>query len=108
VRRAHAPLAPAAPIEPSARAPAVAHRLLLMDSMTISARSSCCWLLLLLQCNTACDTGGDDDCDTSCYFDYKHCLSKAEDDAQRSRCDPELDQCRGICAAQPVDTGERR
>jgi hypothetical protein len=44
----------------------------------------------------------------SCYSDYKHCVSKSEDDTQRSRCAAELDQCRGICAAQPMDTGERR
>lgn len=71
--------------------------------MTTSRRSLCRWLLLLLTCNAACNT---DDCDESCYYDYKHCVSKSENDTQRARCEAELDQCRGICAAQPMNTGE--
>jgi hypothetical protein len=72
--------------------------------MTTSLRSICGWLVVLLACNISCNT---DDCDESCYYDHKHCTEKAQDDAQRSRCDAELDQCRGICAAQPMDTGQR-
>ena len=79
-----------------------------IEPMTTSLRSRCRWLVVFLACNAACDTAGDDDCDLSCYSDYKHCVSKSEDDTQRSRCEAELDQCRGICAAQPMDTGERR
>ena len=76
--------------------------------MTTSVRSICRWLLVLLACNVGCDSAGSDDCDANCYFDYKHCQSEAEVNAQRSRCEAELDQCRGICAAQPMDSGERR
>jgi hypothetical protein len=76
--------------------------------MTTSLRSSCPWLLLLLVCNTACDSAGSEDCDANCSVDYKHCRSESEDDTERARCEAELDQCRGICAAQPLDTGERR
>ena len=86
----------------------MAHRLLTLGLMTTPARSAGPWLLLLLWCNAACDTAGNDDCDANCYIDYKHCVSKSEDDADRSRCEAELDQCRGICAAQPMDSGERR
>ena len=76
--------------------------------MTTSLRSSCRWLLLLLACNTGCDTGGNGDCDEDCYFEYKHCVSKSENDTERARCEAELDQCRGICAAQPMQTDDRR
>jgi len=108
VRRGHAPGAYTQPIEPRWGMAPAGISLADRELMTTSLRSSSRWLLVLLVCNTACDTAGSDDCDANCYFDYKHCKSEAEDDAQRARCEAELDQCRGICAAQPMDTGERR
>lgn len=72
--------------------------------MLTSLRWSYRCVLLLLACNIACN----DDCDETCNSDYDHCVSKAKDSDQRARCDAERDQCRGICASQPPDTGQRR
>ncbi|MEO8184646.1 MAG: hypothetical protein ABI895_38040 [Deltaproteobacteria bacterium] len=68
--------------------------------MKTAVRSFSGLLLLVLASGVACN----DDCDERCQSDYDDCVSNARgDDAKADRCDPDRDQCMGICASQPVD-----